>query len=119
MSDGEFQTHLYLARYYDNELICGHKTNYMTGVELIAQERLEQKIKHGRTVKSDYELNSDYQLINGAIRLLNGGDYPPPDGWDKETWTKMLNKGDGERYVIAGALIADEIDRLNFENDKG
>ena len=36
-----------------------------------------------------------------------------PEGWSFELFKKMCNKPYKERLVIAGALIAAEIDRLN------
>jgi hypothetical protein len=94
-----------------------------TGIELIAQERQEQIEKHGRTIDRDIAENDKNQLSSGAsILALN---YPficlevydveeshcPPD-WDQELWCKMVNKPYKERLIIAGALIAAEIDRL-------
>lgn len=107
-----------------------------TGIELIAQERAEQIEKHGRTVEKDAELNSDYQLLDAAVRLLSkhaegrntldkndmeapddGMDYlfkaMIPDGWNEQIWNKMFDRPYKNRLVIAGALIAAEIDRLN------
>jgi len=51
---------------------------------------------------------------DAAIKLLKGGQHPAPEGWNEERWNKMLNKSDERRLVIAGALIAAEIDRLNY-----
>lgn len=125
MSDGEFQVpedYLMWPNLSMKEQEVLSRLNWeqlkrkpMTGIEKIAQERLEQKIKHGRTVKSDYELNADYQLVDAAIKLMQGGMHPEPDNWNVDIWNKMLSKGDEERLVIAGALIAAELDRLNFK----
>ncbi len=45
----------------------------------------------------------------------------PPEGWNKELHNKMMNKPYKDRLIIAGALIAAEIDRINRkkENDQG
>lgn len=89
-----------------------------TGIELIAQERAEQIEKHGRTIEKDVELNDDQQLSLAAEMLLaveheEGIDSESyPDGWDKEICTYMISKPYKERLIIAGALIAAEIDRL-------
>lgn len=105
-----------------------------SGIELIAQERQEQIEKHGRTVEYDIHHNTGIyskngesynipQLGNAATQLI----YPDtdvyrqhfhqdifmPHGWNKEIWLKMMNKPYKERLIIAGALIAAEIDRLN------
>lgn len=89
----------------------------MTGIEMIAQERKEQIEKHGRTVESDVNNNPDGVLRLAArelITFIRGTEDRVPDGWDKDIWEKMAKKNVIERLVIAGALIAAEIDRLNF-----
>ena len=91
-----------------------------TGIELIAEERQEQITKHERTVLEDVIYNDKRQLVIGAEMLLSdaiegAGIYPEsfPDGWDKDICYKMLSKQYKEKLIIAGALIAAEIDRLN------
>lgn len=94
------------------------------GIRLINQERQEQINKHGRTVEYDIKVNDNGQLIDASIQLLSveyneGWDsYNTPDGWDKELMAKMIGKPLKERLVIAGALIAAEIDRLNSQENK-
>ncbi len=89
-----------------------------TGIELIAIERQEQIEKHGRTIQNDVRLNEDKQLVWGAIQLFSrefGYATDPddkPEGWDILIWEKMQSKSYKERLIIAGALIAAEIDRL-------
>lgn len=90
-----------------------------SGIELIAEERQEQITKHHRTVENDVKLNSEYQLLFGAKHLLEPFDEygeddieMTPTGWDEDIYRKMLNKTYKDRLVIAGALIAAEIDRL-------
>ena len=95
------------------------------GIDLISQEREEQLTKHGITVESDVENNNEYQLVDAASALVSPheesfeemyvqtqSDYPPV-GWDKEIWGKLIRKPYKDRLVIAGALIAAEIDRIN------
>lgn len=89
-----------------------------TGIELIAEERLEQIEKHGRTIARDVKENYAEQLATGAEMLLamshEEGIDPLefPDGWDHDICEHMLGKPYKERLIIAGALIAAEIDRL-------
>ncbi len=93
-----------------------------SGIELIAQERSEQIEKHGKSIQHDKDTNFENQLIDGAIGLLEK-DFmraeeqdvadAMPDGWDPDLWFKMFNKSYKERLIIAGALIAAEIDRYN------
>jgi len=99
-----------------------------SGIELIADERQEQIRKHGRTVDMDVELNGNEQLSEAACILVRSdadleGDVfrynSPPQGWDLEVWQKMYNKPYKERLIIAGALIAAEIDRLNYVETEG
>lgn len=98
------------------------------GIELIAQEREEQITKHGRTVQNDVKYNNEYQLIDAANTLsmnipedilqsyLGYHESYPPTGWKSDLWSKMLRKPYKERLVIAGALIAAEIDRIEAES---
>lgn len=87
-----------------------------TAIELIAKERKEQIKKHGRTVELDVQQNHNCQLLVGAVRLIQDkGETPPPDRWDKNIWKKMQSKSKKKRLIIAGALIAAELDRLRYE----
>lgn len=91
-----------------------------TGLELIAQERVEQIHKHGRSITNDMQHNHNGQLALGAEMLLaasheegiDSASYP--DGWDHDICQHMLSKPYKERLIIAGALIAAELDRLQF-----
>jgi outer membrane cobalamin receptor len=87
----------------------------MTGIELIAKERLEQRVKHHRTLKYDAENNKDYELSRGAAALIEGDITWMPESWDEAVSQRMIGKSYQERLVIAGALIAAEIDRLNYK----
>lgn len=90
----------------------GHKSKKMTGLELIAKERQEQIEKHGYTVDSDVHGNNNRQLLNAAGALM-AGSMLRPTSWGQESWQHMAMKPKKERLIIAGALIAAEIDRLN------
>lgn len=90
----------------------------MTGIQLIEKERTEQIQKHGRTIEKDVIENDSRQLSLGALMLLSV-DYEEgidsesyPDGWDKDICAKMIGKSYEERVIIAGALLAAELDRL-------
>jgi hypothetical protein len=93
-----------------------------TGIELIAIERQEQIEKHNRSIADDIKYNNDEQLSFGAALLCckNPEDFYDPNsnvgkpyGWDQKVWIKMVIKTYKQRLIIAGALIAAEIDRLN------
>jgi len=85
-----------------------------TGIELITEERIEQVEKHKRTITKDILNNPNGELMAAARLLL----YPDatasqaPNNWDKIIWNRMRNKTVRQRLIIAGALIAAELDRL-------
>lgn len=85
-------------------------TQVKTGLELIAEERQEQIKKHGRSIEEDVKYNANQELRYGAIFLLTNRGYPK--SWDKKWKEKFLKKSYLEQLVIAGALLAAEIDRL-------
>lgn len=91
-----------------------------TGIELIAAERQEQMEKHKRIIARDIKENGNFQLSVAAAILcivdLDPEDYEElcPFGWDIDIFTHMCSKPYEERLIIAGALIAAEIDRINF-----
>jgi hypothetical protein len=88
------------------------------GIKLIAKERDEQLTKHSRTIQGDVEFNTNGQLSVAAGILAQMKipehikDTLVPKGWDSPLWDRMINKPYKERLIIAGALIAAEIDRL-------
>ncbi len=105
----------------------------MTGIELISKEREEQINKHGRTIEYDSKNNMSGQLSQAAGLLtymfpeeVDGGDtdndnildftHCAPEDWDIDLWNKMMNKSYKDRLIIAGAMIAAEIDLLNYTN---
>lgn len=113
-------------------LLVDEKEPKLTGVELIERERVEQQTKHGRTIARDVEENKQGQLTHAATILSNDVVMDAfsrrefeitnlskevlgqlcPKGWSEDVWQRMCNKSKKERLIIAGALIAAEIDRL-------
>lgn len=83
------------------------------GDALIAMERYEQLTKHKYT--QDHIVNKGGELARVAAFLLTGDRNLYPKAWDIHTMGKFEAKCDKEKLVIAGALIAAEIDRLNYE----
>ena len=89
-----------------------------SGIELIRKEREEQIEKHNRTVDLDIKINDEYQLpfaasvLSHPFLLKSEMISSIPKGWNLTIWTKMCSKTRKERYIIAGALIAAELDRL-------
>lgn len=97
------------------------KPQIKTGIELITEEKEEQISKHGRTLKEDRAINNHYQLSEAAGMMCHLStddfgcpinDLGPPTGWDAFAYHKMMSKPYKERLIIAGALIAAEIDRI-------
>lgn len=97
-----------------------------TGAELIALERAEQMQKHGFTPDKD-QVYTDKQLLSAALSALfqdrslfiDTGTVPhPSDYWptdfDGEFLQKISDKDRIPQLIVAGALIAAEIDRLQY-----
>ena len=95
-----------------------------TGIDLIKAERQSQIGKHDRSTEHDIARNGNNQL-SAAASLLCSHDWGCmeeedvindhcPLNWDKAWWGRMVRKPYLERLVIAGALIAAEIDRLQY-----
>ena len=97
-----------------------------TGIELMSIERQVKQIeKHGFTAEH-HAMHPEWydkgQLLHAAVRLM---DYDKdditevykklaPENWDLVWWTNLCDKPKYERIIIAGALIAAELDRLNY-----
>lgn len=86
------------------------------GVDKIARERAEQFIKHRRSVKDDVFHNPNGELVVAARALMkdNPVEHDFPESWGVAACRKMMLKPLTERYVIAGALLAAEIDRRRY-----
>lgn len=82
-----------------------------TGAERIAKERQEQINKHGYDSSHDAE-HVDNELIKAALFAINPYQFEPPYEWERRFIDRIINKNKIERLVVAGALIAAEIDRL-------
>jgi hypothetical protein len=96
----------------------------MTGIELIAKERQEQIEKHGYTVDNDLNYNKAYQLTEAAAILATELFPTPrkrfaamPNDWNDQICLKMCNKPRFERLIIAGALIAAELDKIQARGE--
>lgn len=93
-----------------------------TGIELIDAERQRQIYKHGFTAShhaAHPEWYENYQLQDAAATLLEHEleevvhlTERVPDGWDKEWFFDLNRRSHKERLIIAGALIAAELDRI-------
>lgn len=94
-----------------------------TGIKLITKERQKQIDKYsftGKHHKQHTEWYDSYQLQESAVILLSHdidrSDFTVndcPHNWD-ESWFRSLNlKSRKKRLIMAGALIAAELDRIS------
>lgn len=108
----------------DDELVIDEKRKATiskhvdSGVELIAKERQKQIDKYGFTGEhhADHpEWYEEGQLLSAASVLLKNdlsGNVYFPLNWNPHWFYNLCRRKHKERIVIAGALIAAEIDRL-------
>ena len=82
-----------------------------TGIELIAQERLEQIEKHGWDIANDSCYENE-ELLQAAVYCICQELEEWPEGWIYYFKEKILNKDRIGQLKVAGAFIAAEIDRL-------
>lgn len=91
----------------------------MTGVKLIAKERQHQIDKHGFTGAHHVHHPEWYgkgQLLYAAELLISKEPVEPrqyPENWNHDWFTDLLCRHIDERSIMAGALIAAELDRRN------
>lgn len=86
-----------------------------TGVELIAEERQSHFSIDGFVIKNEIIDNGDIVKAAAWVLTLDGNYYQRR--WGQEWLSdKIAYKTNVERLVIAGALIAAEIDRLQNTN---
>lgn len=87
------------------------------GADLIYLERLEQLAQHGYTAEHDAQ-HVNQKLVNVAIDLLKGSQ----DEWGILRRIEKHHSTAHEMYrkqlIVAGALIAAEIDRITREHDE-
>ena len=84
----------------------------MTGVDMIAAERLRQVVVEGWTAEHDDQHGAGELVSAAECYLINGHVHMPAESWPWDgSWWKPSD--DPIRNLVkAGALIAAEIDRL-------
>lgn len=87
-----------------------------TGFESIAKERIEQVVKHRRFLDKDRGYTKG-ELIKAAMFCITLDHHQWPRTWLKEYRDKIRVKSLEERYVIAGAFMAAEVDRMRGIED--
>jgi len=94
----------------------------MTGIEEIAKERKKQISEEHKSAEFDVLVNSESQLLSAALLLplahfrKNNDEYCP-EGWNLQEWRELCCKPQRERLILAGALLAAEIDRIDLINE--
>lgn len=86
----------------------------LTGVELIAQERQEQLLKHKFTIEHDQREFKTYgdMLGAGMLYLLTGNHQHFPEAWERYWKERLDRKSEVEKLAVIGALAAAKIDLL-------
>lgn len=82
------------------------------GVELIAQERDEQINKHGFDETRDTQYYANAELVQATLFSIKPNLFSFPKNWNPIYAEKIEKKNLLDRYKVAGALIAAEMDRL-------
>lgn len=91
-----------------------------TGIELLSEERQKQIDKHGFTGAHHATHPGWYnqnQLIEAARYLSTphvSHNTWYPANWDAHWFYDLCKRSHKERLVIAGALVAAELDRLQY-----
>jgi len=86
------------------------------GIIAMLNERNDQINKHGYTAHNDVLYNQNGELVVAARALMKELCAPHdfPEKWDKAVVRKMVLKPYTDRLVIAGALLAAEVDRRRY-----
>lgn len=84
-----------------------------SGIELIAQERKEQIEKHGFDIKNDATYGNE-ELLKGALFCIDQKRFEFPWNWIVWYRSRIIHKSRVDQLKVAGALIAAEIDRLQY-----
>lgn len=90
----------------------------MTGLDDIIDERYRQMTVEGWTFEHD-DAHTDNSLVVAAIMYAMPPTFVEPFSWpwDKK-WDKRAEKTKRRRLVIAAALLAAEIDRMDRAGEK-
>ena len=98
-----------------------------TGIGMIMQERFEQIVKHGYTPEKDIKYEQGELILLVEYLILNDDEEREElvyslvgkFGFSHELLRKFNSKTRIEKLVVAGALLAAEIDRLKaIENEQ-
>lgn len=117
-----FINHITAIKFFEDMFQCeAEKKKYYDyvespGVSMIGIERRQHTIKHGNTEDSD-KSNNDGEMLKFAAAIILKDNAYYPTWWDIKRLEKVLNKSEIEQWVIAGSMIAGEID-LKLADEK-
>lgn len=87
----------------------------LAGCELIAAQRERQVMGFDHTILNDALKHKNGELLHVALALIHGNYSFAPESWARtEKLKAMMESGDVERLVHAGAFIAAQIDVYNL-----
>lgn len=86
-----------------------------SAIQLIIEERREQKTKHGYTIENDLKYVNN-ELLKAALFCINTDMFEYPYTWENTSRSKIFYKDTKSKLIIGAAFILAEIDRLCFEN---
>jgi len=85
----------------------------LSGIEEIAKEQLIQKQLVEQIEQNLIEKTQGDEIRLTAMKMISEKNlHPAPYGWDATVWEELYNKTMLERLIIAGTLIANEIDKI-------
>lgn len=87
------------------------------GLLEIVWERVKQVTIKDRSVEDDVKYNTQGELIRGAMYILQL-ETEWPETWNDEYRQKVDTYDNKKRLVVAGALIAAELDRVIYLENK-
>lgn len=92
-----------------------HRFIISKGANLMFRERVNQILVDGYDSDHD-KSNNKGELANVAVALLTDNKKLYPKWWTKIFWKNNVVKPRNEILIIAGALLAAEYDRLEYES---
>lgn len=91
------------------------QTSLRRGAELIQQERWEQIYKHGYDLRHDLQYKEE-ELIDVALFCILRDNDLYPKTWNERFRDHLSTKTDKQRYIMAGAFLAAQIDLMEAED---
>lgn len=105
--------------------------NTMDGIDLISKERMEQKVIHGFTTSKDAEYKNNELIFLTMYCLMSDKDaekdnlesylFYDENGpkFSNELLLKLKDKSKYSKLIVAGALIAAQLDSMIYKINQG